>query len=462
MKNLTRFLVAGVVLMAVVPGVLAGCGGPRGASSPRGATPPSVVRTLLERRDVPGAPGIESRMYLITFPPGVASAPHVHTTQGTGYVLDGAFESSFDDGPPTTKRAGDAFVDSPGKTHHFKNANPDRPLRFVLSGTFPKAAPIFRRPDAIVRLGPGAPARSIHKPGLYPETIDYDPAHGTFLVGSFRDGAIYRVDAEGRATRFAGDDRLSSTLGIAVDAAHGRLWAVSGDVGAGVGRSPAGSRRAADVTVYDLVSGAALLHVDLSGLVSGPHLLNGVGVDAAGNAYVTDSLSAVIYRVTADGHGSIFARDDRFTGVGIGLNGLVVHPHGFLLVIKKSDGALFKVPLANPQQVSQVKVDGAFVGGDGLTLASGDDLVVVANTTPAATTNAAFAVATDDDWATAQIYDVLPLGDDYPTTAVMRDGALWVVATRLDALLHAAATGADTAELRPEATIRPIGTVVRR
>ena len=110
----------------------------------------------------------------------------------------------------------------------------------------------------------------------------------------------------------------------------------------------------------------------------------------------------------------MFARDDRFAGPGVGLNGLVVHPHGFLLVVKKSDGALFKVPLADPKQVSQVKVDGTFVGGDGLTLAGAKDLVVVANATPAATTNAAFAVATEDDWASARIYDVLPLGRRLP------------------------------------------------
>jgi hypothetical protein len=49
-----------------------------------------------------------------------------------------------------------------------------------------------------------------------------------------------------------------------------------------------------------------------------------------------------------------------------------------LLVVKKIDGAIFKVPLAEPDRVSQVKVDGAFVGGDGL--------VVVANATPDMTT----------------------------------------------------------------------------
>ena len=158
----------------------------------------------------------------------------------------------------------------------------------------------------------------------------------------------------------------------------------------------------------------------------------------------------------------MYARDDRFAGPGIGLNGLVVHPRGFLLVVKKNDGAIFRVPLAEPERVSQVKVDGAFVGGDGLTLAGEDDLVVVANATPDVTTNAAFALTTDDNWTSAKVYDVLPLADDYPTTAVVRDGTLFVVSTHLDALLRAAAAGdRDLGDFRAEATLRPIGSIVR-
>jgi quercetin dioxygenase-like cupin family protein/sugar lactone lactonase YvrE len=458
----------------------AGCGGAKGAAAvptataplvasaaaepardpPAPATARAVTRKLLVRSDIPGAPGMESRIYLMEFPPGVASPPHVHTVQGTGYVLQGAFESAFDDETPAIKRAGDAFIDAPGRTHHFRNLDPDHPLRFVFSGNFPKGAPIFRSPDAVVRFGGPGVVQTIRKPALYPETVDYDPAHGAFVVGSFRDGAIYRIDGDGGTTRFADDHRLASTLGIKVDAAHGRLWAVSADVGVSVRRSAAGPRRSADVGVYDLSSGAPIVHVDLAGLVSGPHLLNGVAVDLEGNAYVSDSLSPVVYRITKDGKASVFARDDRFAGPGINLNGIVFHPHGFLLVVKKSDGTLFKVPLDDPGRVSQVQVDGAFVGGDGLLLVGEKDLVVVANATPAAATNAAYALATNDDWATAKIYDALPLGNDYPTTAVLRDGTIFVVSTKLDALLHAEGSASNEAEgLHAEATIRPIGSV---
>jgi hypothetical protein len=144
----------------------------------------------------------------------------------------------------------------------------------------------------------------------------------------------------------------------------------------------------------------------------------------------------------------------------INLNGIVFHPRGFLLVVKKSDGTLFKVPLDHPGRVSQVQVDSALVGGDGLLLVGEKDLVIVANATTAAVTNAAYALATDDDWATAKVYDVLPLGDVYPTTAVLRDRTIFVVSSQLDGLLHAGGSaGTEAASLHAEATIRPIGSV---
>lgn len=133
-----------------------------------------------------------------------------------------------------------------------------------------------------------------------------------------------------------------------------------------------------------------------------------------------------------------------------------------MIVVKKSDGSRFKVPLSAPDQVSRVKVDCEFVGGDGITPVGAHDLIVVANATRVAKTNAAFALATDDGWTPAKVYDVLPLGDDHPTTAVVRDGTIFVVSTRLDALLQAAASsGVQADDLRAEATIRPIGSVVQ-
>jgi quercetin dioxygenase-like cupin family protein len=124
---------------------------PSDAVSPlaRAATPSAtpvreIKRTLLAQRDLVGSPGLESRLYLIEFPPAAASKLHLHTSPGVGYVLEGSFESSFGDGPLSVKRAGEPFVDLAGAPHRFRNADPVHPLRFVVGGTYRKDESLFQ------------------------------------------------------------------------------------------------------------------------------------------------------------------------------------------------------------------------------------------------------------------------------------------------------------------------------
>jgi len=295
--------------------------------------------------------------------------------------------------------------------------------------------------------------------GLYPETVVADPTSGGFLFGSFRQGAIYRTSAAGYATRLVDDPRLCSVLGIAVDAEHGRLWAVNADLGVSVKPSAQGPKQLAAVGVYDLKSGAPIDYFELESLVDGPHLLNGIALDDAGKAYVTDSFAPVIYQLERGMKPRVLVHDERFRGEGVNLNGVVVHPDGYLLVIKKSDGGLFKVQLAQPAQVSPVALDAALVGGDGLLLTGPGYLAVVANQTPSARSNAFITLESRDDWRSATTRHRLALGASYPTTAALRGGDVYVVSSRLNELI------ASTAEQRPllaaPATLRRVATVGR-
>ncbi|HXI55446.1 MAG TPA: hypothetical protein VNO55_05275 [Polyangia bacterium] len=294
---------------------------------------------------------------------------------------------------------------------------------------------------------------------LFPETIEYDARRGKFLLGSFREGAIYQVNADGTTSVVVSDPRLCSVLGIAVDPGRQRVWAVNADLGASTKPSAAGPKKLATVGVYDLVTGTPLGYFDLAPLLAGPHLLNGIALDGAGNAYVSDSFSPALYRIDTDGHARVFLRSDRFTGKGVNLNGVVVHPDGYLLVIKKSDGVLFKVPLAHPEQFSAVQIGQPLVGGDGLLLAGAQSMVVVANKTPDTASNAAFVLSSTDGWQSARLVGQQPLGDVYPTTAVLRDGRIYAVSSKLNQLLLAPAD--QQQELRVQATIRFIGKVTR-
>ncbi|HYP89112.1 MAG TPA: hypothetical protein VEQ59_13190 [Polyangiaceae bacterium] len=300
-------------------------------------------------------------------------------------------------------------------------------------------------------------AITVQRPALYPETIEYDAATDRLLLGSFREGAIYQVDRAGKAARLVDDPRLCSVLGVALDAAHGQLWAVSSNLGASLKSCAAAPKKLAGVGIYDLETGKPRRYLDLAPLVDGPHLLNGIAVDAAGAAYVTDSFSPVIYRVEASGSASVFARDARFAGDGINLNGVVVHPRGYLLVVKKSDGSLFKVPLDAPSRLSQVVSATKLVGGDGLTLIGEKGLVVIANRTPQKTANAAYFISSDDDWASAQLRAERSLGDVYPTTAVRLEDTLYVVHSKLNELIDAPPEKKGELQLLP--TITPFGRV---
>jgi hypothetical protein len=311
----------------------------------------------------------------------------------------------------------------------------------------------------VVSFDGSSPAIDVQRPALYPETVEYDVKADQFVLGSFRDGAIYRVDPAGQASLLVDDPRLCSVLGIALDGARDRLWAVSSDLGASRKPSAAGVKKSASVGIYELRTGKAAGFVDLSPLLDGPHLLNGIALDAAGTAYVTDSLSPVIYRVEAGGRASIFVRDERFLGDAINLNGVVVHPNGYLLVIKKSDGSLFKVPLAEPSKLTRVACAERLVGGDGLTAIDDKSLVVIANRTPQATSNAAYWLSSDDDWATAKLRARKALGDVYPTTAVLRQDTLYVLHSQLNELIGAPLE--RKSELHARASIWPIGHVER-
>lgn len=310
---------------------------------------------------------------------------------------------------------------------------------------------------ATVSLVAEGDALTIKKPGLYPETIEFNERSGKFLVGSFREGAVYEVDASGVVSQLVDDPRLCSVLGMAVDAKRNRLWLVNSDLGAGVRPSAAGPKALAAVGLYDLGTGKNLGYFEVASLAAGPHLLNGIALDEAGDAYVTDSFAPTIYKVEASGGARVWLSSEQFAGEGINLNGLVVHPAGFLLVVKKSDGALFRVPLANPAAFTRVQLAEPLVAGDGLVRIGQNALVVISNEVPGVARNVAISLVSDDDWNTAHADAVEELGRVYPTTAVLRGDALFVVHSNLNELIAAAPE--RKAELAVQASIRQIGRV---
>lgn len=259
----------------------------------------------------------------------------------------------------------------------------------------------------------------VAQPGIMPEGIEYDEAGGRFLVGSLTQGTIFQFGDDGAATPFVEDADLVSSVGIHIDEVNNRLLVNNSD--SNVFFSPDEANPFAALAAYDLETGERAFYVDLTDLYESPaHFANDVTSDADGNAYVTNSFAPVIYQVTPDGEASIFVENELFANENIGLNGIDYHPDGYLLAAVGGAGAIFKIPLDDPNNVTQVEIDGSY-GIDGMALDANNDLVAVASVEDG---QAVVMLGSDDGWASAHELGRVET-DGNATTLAIRDGAAY-------------------------------------
>ncbi|MDJ0364029.1 hypothetical protein QMK33_02610 [Hymenobacter sp. H14-R3] len=251
---------------------------------------------------------------------------------------------------------------------------------------------------------------------LSPEGIQYDETNKRFIVSSRTQGRIGTVRDDSTYTQLADDPRLVSTIGLNLDGTRQRLLAAVSDIGVNTARSTATTlRKLAALAIFNPSSGALLSYVDLGALrPTLPH----IAVDTQGNAYITDSLSPIIYKVDAQGVATVFLENPQLSGgTGFGLNGIVFHPDGYLLTAKTSDGTLYKVPLANPTGFTTVTTTQSLVGADGLLLLDNNTLLVVAGSQ-----NTVFRMASTNAWATTAPTGSFATGAVSATTIARRNG----------------------------------------
>ena len=266
-----------------------------------------------------------------------------------------------------------------------------------------------------------SPAKiTVPQRALSPEGIQYDEANQRFIVSSRTQGRLGTVRDDSTYTQLADDPRLVSTIGLNLDASRQRLLAAVSDIGVNTTRStPTTLRKLAALAIFNPSSGALLNYVDLGALrPTQAHFANDIAVDAQGNAYITDSLSPIIYKVDAAGVATVFLENSQLSGgTGFGLNGIVYHPDGYLLTAKTSDGTLYKVPLANPTGFTTVTSSQSLVGADGLLLLDNTTLLVVAGSQ-----STVFRLTTTDAWATTRATGSFATGAVSPTTITRRNG----------------------------------------
>jgi sugar lactone lactonase YvrE len=268
--------------------------------------------------------------------------------------------------------------------------------------------------------------------GFHPEGIVWDTENERFLTGSMTEGTIFAIADDGTVTPFIEDEALITTLGIHIDWEHDRLLVANADMS----EDPEATGLA-QLGIYDLKTGERLHLVDLGSLLeSGHYLANGVTADSDGNAYVTDSFSPVIYKVTPSGEASILVESEKFSSETFGLNDIEYHPDGYLLVAFTEPGMLYKVSLDNPETVTQVELTESF-SPDGIVLHPNGNLIVVATTLKedGSPQGEVIEVVSQDDWASAQIVKRASVDADLsPTSVTIRGETPYVVHTHFNEL----------------------------
>ncbi|CAA6662004.1 unnamed protein product [Spirodela intermedia] len=253
--------------------------------------------------------------------------------------------------------------------------------------------------------------------GWIRECAKWDADRRRFLVSTFFDGGVAQIPLPGGAaappdTTLEEQSALhdpavagNASVGILVDAPRRRLLVVYSDLL---------RHRYSALAAYDLSSWRRLFLAQLSGPNDEPSDADDVTVDGEGNAYVTDAKANKLWKI---GVGGELLGEIRSS---VGLNGIVYHPNGYLLVVHTFGGQLFRVdPSTAGVEVVQV-TGGSLLLGDGLELLSPTRLVV------AGTPSGRF-VERGDDWRTAAIAEIYrgPM-HRIASSATVKDGKVFL------------------------------------
>jgi hypothetical protein len=296
-------------------------------------------------------------------------------------------------------------------------------------------------------------------PDAYPEGISYDSIRQQYFVSSARTGNIGKVTSTGAYSLVHTDTSLKSTYGMKVHPNGKELYVCSGDANYSKYTSPDTRQKMARLIVLDITSGKKIKDIDLSKLVPGKHFPNDLCFDQQGNCYITDSYAHAIYKVSAEGNASVFAKDSVFITEGVGINGIVYHPAGFLIVDNTNTGGLYKIGINDPSKVSKIKIDQFFLGADGLLLNDANELVMVVN----GSNDKIYQLTSEDNWNTAEIKATTLAADrfTYPSTVTRRDGNYWVMNAKFNELVDSNGVPSKTFAIQ-KAVFKPIPKSLRK
>ncbi|KAG6436028.1 hypothetical protein SASPL_100909 [Salvia splendens] len=223
----------------------------------------------------------------------------------------------------------------------------------------------------------------------------WDDLNRRFIV-SYIEGGVGVVPLNGDASileeiTVVGDAGFgnNSSLGIVIDRPRNRLLVAIADV--------QGNKYSA-IAAYDLTTWNQLYHTKLAGPEGEKTFADDVAVDMEGNAYVTDVKGSKLWKVGVIGELLYTIKSPLFIPKECsceivrlrnfflnilqlhGLNGIVYHPNGYLLVVHTLRCKLFKAEIGKGDVVKEVNIiGGSLMFGDGLELISPTKIAVAGN-----------------------------------------------------------------------------------
>ncbi len=264
---------------------------------------------------------------------------------------------------------------------------------------------------------------------LYPEGIAYSHKAKSFYVSSLHYGKIGKVDWSGKYTTFINDPESISAIGILADEKRNLLYVAISDPGVSVKTSA--PMKIAKLAAYNLTTGKRKFISDLALInkTGGGNFANDMTFDAAGNIYVNNSASPIIYKVSQTGNAEVFVTSDSWKGEGFNLNGIVCNQkEDYLLVCQSNTGDIYKVEIKT-KKISKVATE-PILGADGMVLHK-NELVVISNSS-----KKIIKLISNDNWATAKNEGEFTAELTFPTTGTRVNGKYYILNAKLDEIFN--------------------------
>lgn len=274
--------------------------------------------------------------------------------------------------------------------------------------------------------GNGIVAYTLPKEDLLIESLAYDPARKQLLVGSAREGAVYRVGEGGKLSPLVTADEKNgmwAVYDIAVDAKHNALWVASTAVPHYLRYKPESDLGRAGIFKFELSSGKFLKSYLSPVTPAQPFFLSSIAVGSDGAVYAADGVNNAIYQV----------RDDKFQRLLhaphlTSIRGLAVSPDGARLYFGDHELGIFGIDLATGKPFDVAVPAKLALGGIESLLWYQDGLMVVQSAMNPA--RAMYLPLSPNGYAVAGVKPVEANNPEFRTLGLstLGDGKLYIIA----------------------------------